>query len=71
MSPVFANLHDTVWYAIGGENLVSGKVILIFERYGPKYVIQTETHVDPVWEVRCPLTISDHPDKQIGLWRRE
>lgn len=54
----------------GGNPLSEGKVVLEFQRQGTKYyVVEFETHIDPVLLVYDGLTLSDDPNKPIGLYR--
>jgi hypothetical protein len=67
---------DDCWIAMGGPKLCKGKVleILDLKDHGYtflNYLIEVQTGIDPVLKVRCGWTMSDHPDKQIGMWRRD
>lgn len=65
------NIGDTVFVAMGGKDLVEGKVIHIFEWCSEtQYVIEIDTHIDPVLEVRDWLTTSDDRSKPLFFWRR-
>lgn len=50
--------------------LFEGTVVHIFERYDTQYVIEVDTHIDPVYFVRDGFTLSDAPTRSIGLFRR-
>lgn len=74
MYPVILNLGDTAYFHPHLEEVMKkrkGKVVHIFEMYGlDQYVIEIDTGIDPVLEVRSSLTVSDHPDQPIGMWRQ-
>lgn len=71
MQEIRADIGDTVWIAIGTDKLQQAEVILTFERYGTThYVVEYATHIDPVMTVRDGYTMSDDPDRPIGMWRR-
>lgn len=66
------NVGDTAYYFASGHKgeLSKGTVVHVFELYRrAHYVIEIPTHIDPVLEIRCSLSVSDAPDKPIGLWR--
>lgn len=51
--------------------LSEGKIVAVLnlERYGfPHYVIEIETHIDPILEVRDALTMSDKKEGPIGFY---
>lgn len=63
---------DTAYLHNGGRDnpLVAGKVVHKFVLYGREnYVVEIDTPVDPVLEVRCGWTLSDTPDGEIGMFR--
>jgi hypothetical protein len=72
MELVRRSVGDPVWvYAPGhkGEK-TKGKVVNVFNLdYGEYYVVEIETHVDPVLLVYDPITVSDAEDKPIGFDR--
>lgn len=54
------------------RGLVDGKVYAIIgEGLSTLYVIELETHIDPVYIVRDPFTVSDSAAKPTGFWRRK
>lgn len=68
-------IGDTAWIYIGDHDgkLTDGRVVHIFQLDGwhaPHYVIEIETGIDPIFEVRDGLSMSDAKDKPIGLWRK-
>jgi len=50
--------------------LFEGTVVHIFERFSTEYVVEVDTHVEPILYVRDGFTLSDAPNKPIGLFRR-
>lgn len=71
---VKAKVGDTVWIhgvVSEGNPLWPAKVEHVFHLYGmEQYVVSVETHVEPVLHVRDGFSISDDPNKPIGLFRR-
>lgn len=74
------NIKDTVWIHMGERKLTKGRVVEIIdlehlnEKYDPDYelyVIEVETGIDPVYEVRDFGQISPDPHGPIALFRRE
>jgi hypothetical protein len=74
------NLKDKVWIHIGEQNLVSGRVVDIFdlvhlnEGHSPGrelYVIEIKTGIDDVYEVRDFEQISPDANGPINLFRRD
>lgn len=67
-------LRDIAWIYIGNHDgrLTRGTVVHIFQlSWGPcQYVIEVDTHIDPILEVRDGFAMSDAEDKPIGLWRK-
>lgn len=58
---------------MGRENLLEGKVVAVLNLEGysfEHYVIEVDTHIDPVLEVRNGHTISDCAEGPLGLWRK-
>lgn len=80
MQNVKLNVGDDAWLYNGRTNkktlsaeFSKGKVVHIFRLDGmlfDMYVIQIDTHIDPIYEVRDGCSVSDAPDKPIGLWRK-
>lgn len=71
-----ANVNDTVWIhgvdTEDGNPLCEVKVVHVFELYGREhYVVERETYIDPILFVRDGVSITDDPNKPIGLWRRD
>ena len=65
---------DPCWIHIGGKEnpLVKGEVvkkIKIKDYPFDYYVIELDTGIDSVFEVREGSTMSDSPYKPIGFWR--
>jgi hypothetical protein len=67
---------DDVWIHLGvvPGKLSKGKVLEVLDLsehgYGFKhYVIEIETHIDPVLEIREPMTMSEDEKGPIGLFR--
>lgn len=53
------------------NEMSEGKVVLEFQRHEQKYyVVEFQTHIDPVLQVYDGITLSDDPKKPIGFWRR-
>lgn len=70
MQSIKASFGDKVWIYRGSKK-VQGMVVNIFELYSKTYyVVEIETSVEPILEVRDEFTISDAETKDIGLWRR-
>jgi len=74
------NIKDTVWIHLGERKLTKGRIVEIIdlehlnERYDPNYelyVIEVQTGIDPVYEVRDFGQISPDPQGPIALFRRE
>lgn len=52
--------------------MTSGKVIAVIgSGVSTLYVIEIETHIDPVHIVRDVFTVSDSAAKRTGFWRRK
>jgi len=74
--PVTANVGDKVWFygplAQAGSNpICMGTVEHTFMLWGDtQYVISFETSIDPTLYVRDGWSMTDDPDKPIGLYRR-
>lgn len=65
---------DPAWIYMSGHsgNLSQGKVVKVVQLDGwpsEHYIIEVATPVDPVLEIRDGTTVSDDPQKSIGLWR--
>jgi hypothetical protein len=61
-----------LWCHLGGADnpLVEGKLVHKFNLYGPTlYVIEFSTHIDPIYEVRDWMTVSDN-GKAINMWKK-
>lgn len=74
------NLKDTVWIHMGERKLTKGRVVEIIDLEHldeghdhdyELYVIQVQTGIDPVYEVRDFGQISPDPQGPIALFRRE
>ena len=74
------NIKDTVWIHMGERKLTKGRVVEIIdlehlnEKYNPDYelyVIEVQTGIDPVYEVRDFGQISPDSQGPIALFRRE
>jgi hypothetical protein len=75
MQQIDLKVGDTCWiHGVGSSgNFTKGTVISIVNlpNYGfQHYIIEIPTHIDPILEIRDPFTVSDHPDKPIGCFRR-
>lgn len=67
-----AEVGDTVWFADGREYYLDGTVIQILTIPGwdyCHYLIEVDTGIDPIYEVRDGLTISDVKDRPLA-WMR-
>lgn len=65
-------IDDIVWIHMGGpKNLLSeGRIVYLFVHYGrPQYIIEINTSIDPILEVRDWSTISETPEGPINLFR--
>lgn len=68
---------DVCWIHLGGEGrdgnpLVQGKVVHSFSLPGwsdERFVVQVQTHVDPVLAIRGASTISEDSDGPVGAFR--
>lgn len=70
MQVLTAKVGDKVWIAVGEEKLAEGEVVLTFFRYGiTQYVIEVDTHIDPILVVRNGFSISDAQDAPLA-WGR-
>jgi hypothetical protein len=74
------NIKDTVWIHMGEKKLTKGRIVEIIdfehlnEGHSPDnefYVIQVQTGIDPVYEVRDFGQISPDSQGPIALFRRE
>jgi len=74
------NLKDVVWIHIGEPKLVKGRIVEILdldhlnEGYDPDqeyYVIEIQTGIDPIYEVRTFGLISPDANGPINAFRRE
>jgi hypothetical protein len=55
----------------GEAKLSEGKVVLEFQKYETKYyVVEFQSSVEPILMVYTGWTLSDSPNKPIGIWRR-
>lgn len=75
MQMVSLRVGDRCWFygPYHTGDLSEGTIVHTFRLDGwsyDHYVVQVETHIDPVLHVRCPLTVSDAPDRPIGALRR-
>lgn len=65
---------DTAYCYCGPNHqgkLSEGKVVAVLnlERYSfPHYVIEIETHIDPILEVRDAMTMADKKEGPIGFY---
>jgi hypothetical protein len=66
-------IGDKVWLYVGnhGGKTSEGKVVHIFNLdWGSTfYVIEIDTHVDPLLQVRDWMTLADEPGGRIGLFK--
>lgn len=75
MVRVERKVGDKAWFYFGnhhGGELTEGTVVHVFQLEGwgdEHYVVEMPSSIDPVHAVRDPYTVSDAPDKPIGLWR--
>lgn len=76
MQLIEANIGDIVWYHLNGNSLTKGKVVFIIEANSlitapnPKlYVIETSTGIEPIYEIRDGLEITNDVELPIGVWR--
>lgn len=61
-----------VAFASTENPLTEGEVVLKFQHgHQTLYVLEVDTGIDPTYEVREGLSMSDDPKKPIGLWRRD
>lgn len=74
------NIKDTVWVHMGERKLTQGRVVEIIDLDHLKeghsseyelYIIQVQTGIDPVYEVRDFGQISPDSQGPIALFRRE
>lgn len=75
MKDVILKKGDDAWFHNGGKNnpLMKGKVeeVIRLDGYGfDHYIISYPTGVDDMLVVRCGTSVSDSPNRPIGLWRR-
>ncbi|HET9285720.1 MAG TPA: hypothetical protein VFR24_27530 [Candidatus Angelobacter sp.] len=73
MKKVKLKIGDTAWFYLGDHQgkMTDGKVIGLFPYYGQEnYIIEIDTPMDPYLIIREPMSVSDAPDKPIGLWRK-
>lgn len=62
------------WLHIGTGCLVRGTVLMRVSLPGylhEHYIVEVQTEVEPVLEVRDGWTLSDSRDEPIGLWRKD
>jgi len=70
MEKPYFSVGDTVYYANGQENLEEGTVVNHFRRNGiTHYVIETMTHIDPIYVVRDYWTLSPSEDQPLFIWK--
>jgi hypothetical protein len=72
MQNVKLELGQKCWvHGVDGSKKSECTVVHIFSRYGrDQYVLEYETHVDPVPMVRDGFSVSDAENLPIGLWRK-
>lgn len=75
MMAIERQVGDPCWiHGIGRDSgFTQGKVVYIAQIPGyamRHYIVEIETHVDALLEVRDPFTVSDDPNKPIGAFRR-
>ncbi len=64
---------DDCWIGMGRRELVKGKVLMRVNIPGylhEHYIIEVQTGVDPVLEVRDGFTMSDAVNRPLGIWRK-
>lgn len=64
---------DTAYCYVGSNQgkLSEGKIVAVLELPGYSYlnyVIKIDTHIDPLLEVRCAMTMSDKKEGPIGFY---
>jgi hypothetical protein len=65
------SIGDECWIAVGEPALTRAKVVHAFVHDGvTQYVVEYETHVDPVLMVRDWLTMSETSDGPLGYWAK-
>lgn len=72
MERVHLETGDWAWiYAPGHKgDRTRHKVVHTFDLNGERmYVIEVDTHIDPIYEVRSGMQVSDAKKKPIGLFR--
>ncbi len=66
-------IGDPVWIAGYGDELTEGRVVHKFTLKGwcvaEHYVVEIPTEIDPLLEVRDPMTMSHTAEGPMGLWR--
>lgn len=62
-------IGQTVWVHTGADEKESGVIVHSFEWYNTKqYVVEFQTHIDPVLYVYNALTMSPTKEGLIGFW---
>jgi len=68
---------DSCWIYMSGHEgkLTKGKVLEVLDLFEHgythlNYLIEIETGIDTMLEVRHGFTMSDNPEGPIGLWRK-
>ena len=67
----YPEIGDTVYIATGSTELQEGTIVHVFTLdYGPtKYVIERQTHIDPIYDVRDWYTISFTKKGPLNIWK--
>ncbi len=74
MKMLFFEDGDDCWLHIGTGGLVRGRVLMRVNLPGylhEHYIIEVQTGVDPILEVRDGFQLSDSRDEPIGIWRQD
>lgn len=75
MKQIVLEVGDVAWIYMSGHkgDLTKGFIVHKFclnRNSGEKYVIEIDTPVDPVYEVRDGFTVSDTKKGPIGMYRK-
>lgn len=64
-------LGDTVYFAIGKEELVKGEVVHTFKHFNQtQYVVEYHNTIDYSITVRCYHTLSSNKEGPLNIWKR-
>lgn len=74
MKFVELKVGDTAWLYVGNHKgkYSKGVVKMIIDVPGWSYlhyVIEIPTHIENLLEIRCGYSVSENPDKAIGMYR--